>query len=104
MPCHILHGGLLMCVCLIDFSVAAADLTQIKGEEWLKHQPFGQMPWLEDTENGVELFEARAIAKCELSCPQAEKTDCSRRRRQNQLAPPPAAIRPHRLGQIRDRI
>jgi glutathione S-transferase len=31
----------------------------------MQRQPFGQMPYLEDTETGVEVFESRAIVSCE---------------------------------------
>jgi len=31
--------------------------------EWLKHQPFAQLPYLEDTDKGIDLFESRAIVK-----------------------------------------
>ncbi|KAK4689623.1 glutathione S-transferase, partial [Tremellales sp. Uapishka_1] len=41
--------------------VAGFDV--LKTPEWMVHQPFGQMPWMEDTETGFELFEARAICK-----------------------------------------
>ena len=47
-----------------DFKVDVADFGAIKTPEWLSHQPFGQMPWLEDTETGIEVYESRAIAKC----------------------------------------
>jgi glutathione S-transferase len=30
----------------------------------MAHQPFGQMPWMEDTEAGLEIFESRAIVSC----------------------------------------
>ncbi|KAJ3277337.1 hypothetical protein HDU76_010418 [Blyttiomyces sp. JEL0837] len=34
-----------------------------KGAAHLARQPFGQIPALEDTENGVQMFESRAIAR-----------------------------------------
>lgn len=36
----------------------------MKEPEWIAHQPFGQMPWMEDSETGIELFESRAIVAC----------------------------------------
>ncbi|KAK4685956.1 glutathione S-transferase, partial [Tremellales sp. Uapishka_1] len=46
-----------------DFEVVTEDFANIKSEEYLAHQPFGQMPWLKDTATGFELFESRAISK-----------------------------------------
>jgi glutathione S-transferase len=40
------------------------EFSQIKSPEWLENQPFGQMPYLEDTENGFVIYESRAIVKC----------------------------------------
>lgn len=37
----------------------------IRKPEWFEHQPFGQMPYLVDTETGLEVFESRAIIRCE---------------------------------------
>ena len=41
------------------------EFTKIKQPEWIAHQPFGQMPYLEDKEAGLEIFESRAISRCE---------------------------------------
>lgn len=42
------------------------DWSVIKTEDWLQnHHPVGQLPYFEDTDAGIELFESRAIAKCE---------------------------------------
>ena len=44
------------------------DWSVIKTDEWLNnHHPVGQLPYFQDTEAGIELFESRAIAKCEQS-------------------------------------
>lgn len=34
-------------------------------EEWRKHQPFNQMPYMLNNETGWTIYESRAIAKCE---------------------------------------
>lgn len=40
------------------------DFKRVWTEEWRKHQPFNQMPYLLDNETGYNLYESRAIAKC----------------------------------------
>ncbi|KAI9636118.1 glutathione S-transferase [Dioszegia hungarica] len=44
-----------------DFKLESAEFTVLKEADWMAHQPFGQMPWMEDTEAGLEIFESRAI-------------------------------------------
>jgi glutathione S-transferase len=48
-----------------DYQLVDVEFWDIKKPEWLKHQPFGQMPYLEDTEAGLEFYESRAISRCE---------------------------------------
>ena len=40
------------------------DFYQVKSPEWIANQPFGQMPYLEDPEEGLVIFESRAISRC----------------------------------------
>jgi glutathione S-transferase len=47
-----------------DFTLHETDFETVHDPEWLEHQPFGQMPWMEDTETGIEMFESRAIVAC----------------------------------------
>ncbi|KAI9636082.1 uncharacterized protein MKK02DRAFT_26943 [Dioszegia hungarica] len=46
-----------------DFKIDQADFSQLKSPAWLEHQPFGQLPYLVDTETGVEIFETRAMIR-----------------------------------------
>lgn len=50
-----------------DFKIDQADFSQLKSPAWLEHQPFGQLPYLVDTETGVEIFETRAMIRCEFT-------------------------------------
>ena len=47
-----------------DFRIVTVDKGLMKAEPWLNHQPFGQMPYLLDDENGLEVFESRALIRC----------------------------------------
>ena len=58
-----------------DFKVVPIDRDAMKVEPYLNHQPFGQMPYLVDQENGLELFESRAICKCKRFSPQPSSRD-----------------------------
>ncbi|CAD6564129.1 MAG: hypothetical protein CYPHOPRED_001978 [Cyphobasidiales sp. Tagirdzhanova-0007] len=46
-----------------DFRIVTVDKGLMKAEPWLNHQPFGQMPYLLDDENGLEVFESRALIR-----------------------------------------
>ena len=57
----VLHSELI----IPDFKLELTDFSAAKTAEFKdQHQPFGQIPYLVDTEAGIEVFEARAIAKC----------------------------------------
>ena len=38
---------------------------KVKSPEWVANQPYGQMPYLEDPEAGLVIYESRAISRCE---------------------------------------
>jgi hypothetical protein len=44
---------------------AVAEFTDIYKPEWTAHQPFNQMPYLVDNVTSFELYESRAVGKCE---------------------------------------
>jgi len=46
-----------------DVEVVSVEKSEIKTPEFKKHQPFGSVPWFEDTEAGIELYESRAIGR-----------------------------------------
>ncbi|KAK4689431.1 glutathione S-transferase, partial [Tremellales sp. Uapishka_1] len=46
-----------------DYGLVEQDYSKIKSPEYLKHQPFGQIPYLVDTETNVEMYESKAIAR-----------------------------------------
>lgn len=41
------------------------DFKLVWSEEWRKHQPFNQMPYMLNKDTGYTIYESRAIAKCE---------------------------------------
>ena len=49
----------------VPYALVTVDVTkgEQKSEETLKHQPFGQIPYIHDSENDLTLFESRAIAR-----------------------------------------
>ena len=49
---------------VLDYEIEAVPYGEVKTPEWQEHQPFAQMPWMEDTEAGIELYESRAISRC----------------------------------------
>lgn len=55
------------------------DFKRVWTEEWRKHQPFNQMPYMLDNETGYSIYESRAIAKCEFAYLPSVPTSWSRR-------------------------
>lgn len=49
----------------VPYKLVTVDVTkgEHKAESVLKVQPFGQIPFIKDTDNGLELYESRAIAR-----------------------------------------
>jgi len=45
----------------VPYELVEAQWTDVKQDDWLKNQPFGQMPYIDD--DGFILFESRAIAR-----------------------------------------
>ena len=41
------------------------EFKQVWSEEWRKHQPFNQMPYMLNNDTGYTIYESRAISKCE---------------------------------------
>ena len=86
------HARRALCVMaeakpLADFKVEKTDFSASSNDAWKEdHQPFGQIPYLRDTEADFEVFEARAIAKCELPSRTITKRRSSRRSFSSDLA------------------
>lgn len=48
-----------------DFTIKILPWSVVSTDEYSKHHPFKQLPYMVDEEKGIELYESRSMIKCE---------------------------------------